>query len=133
MYLDEHIFVPNRGVDHKAGALAKPVNELYVTMLSQVPSLSCVGDALQKLLRALDRYCGPLNLLVLAVDNNDWRLPNLQSEPVGSIGVEKMKQSVHRIHAVESCHIKDLPQADRASGLRSLQGPAQAKSLTLYP
>ena len=91
MYIDEQIFVPNLSANHKAGAAAKLVNKLYVTVVSKVSSLSCVGDAAQKPLRILHRYGWTLNLLVLPVDNDDRRLSDLQSQPVRPIGVNKMK------------------------------------------
>jgi len=94
MYIDQHIFVPNRGPNHKTGAPAKPVNELYVSVLSEVSSLSRVSDVLQKSRRILDCDWRPFDLLVLAVEYDDRRLPDLQSQPVGSVGVNNVKQVV---------------------------------------
>jgi hypothetical protein len=91
MYIDEYILIPNLGANHKAGAPAKSVNEFYLTALSDLSSLSRVSDAPQKQLRILDRDRWSFNLLVLAVDNKDRRLPGLQSQPVRSVGVNKMK------------------------------------------
>jgi hypothetical protein len=77
MDLDKHILVPNLGENHKAGTLAKSVNEFDVTVFPQVSSLSCVCDALQQLLRIFDGKRWPLNLVVHAIDNNDRWLPDL--------------------------------------------------------
>ena len=63
-----------------------------------VSSLSGISDALQQEFGILPGDRGSLNLLIFTIHNNDWRLSDVQLQPVRSVGVDEVKQIVHRIH-----------------------------------
>ena len=75
----------------KTGAIAEPVEKLYLTVLSQLPPLPGVGDALQQPFSILKSDRRAFNLMILAINNDDWRLTNLQPQAIRSIRVNKMQ------------------------------------------
>jgi len=85
MYIDGYILVPNFGMDDEAGAIAKPVNELNVTVLSEFAPLSGVSDALQKPRRILGGDRRPFDRVVLAINHDNRRLADLQPQAVRAI------------------------------------------------
>ena len=100
VYIHSNILVFHPGANHKIGALSKPVNELYHTMLSERSPLPCVRDALQKMLCILSRNRRPFKWLLLAIQDDDRRLADVQPQLIRSIRMSKMKEIVHRIHVL---------------------------------
>ena len=95
MYVHSNILVLHLGMNHKIGATSKSVNELYHTMLSQFSPVPRVRDALQKVLCVLGRYRWPFQWLLLAIEDDDRRLADVQPQLVRSIRMKKMKKIVH--------------------------------------
>ena len=95
-------------MNHKIGATSKSVNELYRTTLPEFSPLPCVRDALPKLAGVLRRNRWPFKWLVLVLQDDDWRLPDMQPQLVRSIGMEEMKEIVHRNrqHAVMETNLR---------------------------
>jgi hypothetical protein len=98
VYIQINILVLNLGADYKTDAPAKSVNEIDRTMFSEVSPLPCVTDTVQKLLRVLNGNRWPLNLLLLTVQNNYRRLADAQPQSIRPVGMNYMKEIVHRIH-----------------------------------
>ena len=101
VYIHSDIPRLHPGANHEIGATAKPVNEFYHTMLPEFSPLPCVGDALQQLRRILGADHWPFKWLLLAFQDKDRRLANMQPQLVRSIGMKEVKKIIHRIHALK--------------------------------
>lgn len=102
MYVQFNILILHAGANYKTGATPKPVNELNRTRFSEFSALPRVRDALKELLRALGRDCWSLKRLLLAVENDDRRLADVQPQLIRSIGKKQMQEIAHRIHAISA-------------------------------
>jgi len=102
MYIHSNILVLHHGTNYKTGAPSEPVNELDHAMLSELSPLPRVRDALQKLLCLHGRNRWSFNRLLLALQNNDGGLANVQPQLICPIGMNQIKEIVHRIHALEA-------------------------------
>jgi len=100
VYIHTNILVLHPGTNHKTRATSKGVNELYYAMLPKVSSLSRVSDTMQKTFCVLRRNRRPFKWVLFAFQDDDWWLADVQPQLIRSIGMNKMKEIVHRIHAI---------------------------------
>jgi hypothetical protein len=95
MYVHSNILILNLGANNKIGAISKSVNELYHTTLSQFSPVPRVRNALEKMLCVLSRNRWPFEWLLLAIEDDDRRLADMQPQLIRSIRMKKMKKIVH--------------------------------------
>jgi len=128
VYIHTNILVLHPGTNHKTRATSKGVYELHYAMLSKVSSLPRVRDALQKMLRVLSRNRRPFKWVLFAFQDDDRWLADVQTQRIRSIGMNKMKKIVDRIHAI--CY-DNINHKDRKSGndLICYSWPAQSRDL----
>jgi len=98
--IDLDAFALHLGAHYEFGTLSEGVNEFHRPALSQRPPLPCVRDTMQNLFRVFRRNHRLFQNLILAVQNHDWRLADMQPQFIRTIGVKEVKEVLDGIHAL---------------------------------
>jgi len=112
-------------MDHKIGATPKSVNELHRAIGAELSALSCVCDAVPKLLRVLGRNRWSFKWLRLAFQDDDRRLADMESQFIGSIGMKQMKEIVHRNYQHELMETNLRTSIKHYSRFKKTQGQGE--------
>jgi hypothetical protein len=83
------------GVNDKTGAIPKSVDEIHPATFPQIAALPGGGDAEQESLRFLKRDGLLVQALFFTIEDNDWRLADVQLQRLGPIGVNEVQEVVH--------------------------------------
>src|ERR1039457_1784554 len=118
VYINSNILVLHPGTNYKIGDTSKPVDELHHTSLSKLSPVSCAGDALQKLLRVLSCDRRSFNRVMLTYQHDDRRRADVKPQLICPVGINKMREIVHRIYAFQVANVKGQLRGPAADDVR---------------